>query len=262
MTEAAPKKKASRKSEVVLVEQQAVHHTPDQLLAIAVQNQYDLGYVEKLMDLRDRWLNEKKKEEFSEAFVTLQEIMPNLQKTKQANMKSKTEGKEGPKYNFIDLGTIGQEVKVPMAQVGLSYKWIEKEDGNKLICQCVVRHKNGFEDVGEPMSGEPDDTGYKNKLQAKKSTLSYLRRATLEAALGLSSVSMDDDGQGGAGSGVDLPKPSAGQMKKMLELVEKGELTLEQITEKFTLSEKLTDDINHSRYKYEQSQKNFGEFDR
>jgi len=53
------------------------------------------------------------------------------------------------------------------------------------------------------MSGPPDDSGKKNPLQQIKSTVTYLKISTLEAACGLASTdaSADDDGNGYSSDG-------------------------------------------------------------
>jgi uncharacterized protein YyaL (SSP411 family) len=57
---------------------------------------------------------------------------------------------------------------------------------------CVVSHRDGhFEET--TLAAGRDESGNKNSIQAVGSTLTYLQRMTLKAALGLA-ASDDDDG--------------------------------------------------------------------
>ena len=84
-----------------------------------------------------------------------------------------------------------------LAKVGLSYRWkTEQMDGGVIQVTCIVRHALGHSEE-TMLRGSPDMTGNKNNLQAVGSTVSYLSRYTLVAALGLATSDMDDDGRGG-----------------------------------------------------------------
>jgi hypothetical protein len=58
---------------------------------------------------------------------------------------------------------------------------------------CIVSHRDGHFEENTLCAGR-DDSGNKNSIQAIGSTLTYLQRMTLKAALGLA-VSNDDDGK-------------------------------------------------------------------
>ena len=57
---------------------------------------------------------------------------------------------------------------------------------------CIVSHRQGYSEENTLSAGR-DESGNKNSIQAIGSTLTYLQRMTLKAALGLA-ASSDDDG--------------------------------------------------------------------
>jgi hypothetical protein len=58
---------------------------------------------------------------------------------------------------------------------------------------CIISHRDGyFEET--TLSAGRDESGSKNSIQAVGSTLTYLQRMTLKAALGLAAAE-DDDGR-------------------------------------------------------------------
>ncbi len=220
-------------------EQPVTVQTPDMMLAVAVSKGMDLAYIEKLMDLQKRWEEDKAKKAFNIAFAKFQSIVPELKKNKKTSFKHK-DGEGKTEYSFHQLGDIAMHIRQPLADCGLSYSWTQREENGVISVKCILSHIEGYERVSEPLSGAADNSGSKNIIQQKASTISYLRRYTLTGILGLSSSDMDNDGAGGAkpkeDGHVDLPLLNDGQFANLTKKVVLEKWTMEQVEAKCTLS--------------------------
>jgi hypothetical protein len=98
------------------------------------------------------------------------------------------------KTRYADFSAYAAVVDPILAEFGLSYGF-ETEQADRIMVTCVLSHADGHE-ARNSLAGLPDKTGSKNDIQAIGSTLTYLQRYTLTAALGLS-ASDDDDGKAG-----------------------------------------------------------------
>src|SRR5690606_38683655 len=83
---------------------------------------------------------------------------------------------------------------------GLSYRFRTTSDLNQPVAvTCIVSHAAGHYEENT-LSGPRDDSGNKIAIQQVGSTITFLQRYTLKAALGLAAAADDDDGRG-AGNG-------------------------------------------------------------
>jgi hypothetical protein len=94
-----------------------------------------------------------------------------------------------------------------LARHGLFYRFRTSSPVNEPITvTCVVSHRDGYFEENTLCAGR-DDSGNKNAIQAIGSTVTYLQRMTLKAALGLA-ASNDDDGKA-AGDGEKITAQQA-----------------------------------------------------
>lgn len=211
-----------------------VQNTPDNLLAMAIDKDLDIEKLERLIALKERNDKAVARIEFITALGDFQGSCPPLIKNKKVGFDHK-DGGGRTEYRYQELADIEKHVKPFLKETGLSYRWGmregTKEEGNKIFVWCILTHRAGHEEVGDPMSGQPDDSGKKNDIQKKASTISYLRRYTLTGMLGIASGDMDDDGKGGqknesAGKRTALKDEGlAGAIKSIMA----GEQTVESI---------------------------------
>lgn len=98
------------------------------------------------------------------------------------------------RYKHEDLAGIAQAVDPILAKHGLSYRFRTTSVLNEPVSvTCIVSHRLGYSEENTLHAGR-DDSGNKNSIQAIGSTITYLQRYTLKAALGLAAAH-DDDGK-------------------------------------------------------------------
>jgi len=165
--------------------------TPMDMLDKAIQSGAGLDVIEKFMGLQERWEKNQSRKAFDNAMSAAKAEIPNITKNREVDFTSQ---KGRTNYRYEDLGEIARVVSPILARHGLSYRYRTASPINEPVTvTCIVSHRDGHFEENTLCAGR-DDSGNKNSIQAIGSTLTYLQRMTLKAALGLA-VSNDDDGK-------------------------------------------------------------------
>jgi hypothetical protein len=151
--------------------------------------------MDKMMQLmiwRKETIADQRRAEFDEAMSGAKAEIPVINKNREVDFTSQ---KGRTHYKYEDLAEIARVVSPILARHGLSYRYRVTSNVNEPVTvTCIVSHRAGhFEEV--TLTGGRDESGNKNSIQAVGSTLTYLQRMTLKAALGLA-ASDDDDAKG------------------------------------------------------------------
>lgn len=162
--------------------------TPMEMLSKAVASGADIAVLEKLMVLEERWSANQARKAFDAALADAKAEMPIISKNRTVDF---TSAKGRTNYRHEDLGEIARTVDPVLAKHGLSYRHELEQTGSRVTVTCVLSHRDGH-CTRTPLSAEHDNSGNKNSIQAVGSTITYLQRYTLKAALGLA-ASNDDD---------------------------------------------------------------------
>jgi hypothetical protein len=151
----------------------------------------DMDKMMQLMSWRKEIVSEQKRAAFDEAMAAAKAEIPVISKNREVDF---TSSKGRTHYKYEDLAEIARVVSPILAKHGLSYRYRVTSNINEPVTvTCIVSHRAGhFEEV--TLLGGRDESGNKNSIQAVASTLTYLQRMTLKAALGLA-ASEDDDGK-------------------------------------------------------------------
>ena len=170
------------------------------LIDKAIEKDIDVDKFAKLVDIVKMLENEKAKRDFYEALSNFQGEVPPIKKLSRADM-----GYGRPKYNYAEFGEIVTTIQEPLKKHGLSYHFeignestiIKGEKGEDVIVEfvsvtCTVAHKSGYEKT-TTMIVQKDAGAGKSNVQAVGSTITYLKRYTLLALLGIGTADPDDD---------------------------------------------------------------------
>lgn len=180
--------------------------TPMDMLKAAVERGANMDVLEKLMSLQERWEKNQARKAFDNAMAAAKSELPVIVKNREVDF---TSAKGRTHYRHEDLAGIARQVDPILAKHGLSYRFRTTSVINEPIgVTCVVSHRDGHSEENTLSAGR-DDSGNKNSIQQVGSTITYLQRYTLKAALGLA-ASHDDDAKsaesGGAISDDQLEK--------------------------------------------------------
>lgn len=188
--------------------------TPMSMLAKAVEGGADIDVLEKLMGLSERWDANQARKAFDNAMSAAKAEIPVIVKNRVVDFTGKTGLRTN--YRHEDLAEIARTVTPILAKHGLSYRYRTTSNLNEPVTvTCIVSHRDGhFEE--NTLSAGRDDSGNKNSIQAVGSTLTYLQRMTLKAALGLA-ASDDDDGTTSGGEPETISPDQVGDLQALIE---------------------------------------------
>lgn len=174
----------SRKVGKTLALSKATSLSPMEMLQEAVSKNMSAETIKSFMDLRDRWEASEARKAYMEAVAAFKADPPKV-------YKDRLNKQYGSKYS--SLANLVNTVNVSLSEHGLNARWDYKQ-GDVITVTCILSHVMGHsEEVA--LSGPPDESGSKNKLQQIKSTITYLKIATFEAVTGIASEegNADDD---------------------------------------------------------------------
>lgn len=164
--------------------------SPFTLIERAMEKGADLATLEKLIELQERTEKNAARRSFDQAISSAKAEFQTITKSSRVNYTTKAGDKTD--YKFETLTDVENAVKAPMARYGLSHRYRVQQD-QQITVTCIIAHKDGHSE--ETTLKAPADVGAgKNAIQAIGSTVTYLQRYTLKAALGLSASENDDDG--------------------------------------------------------------------
>ena len=185
--------------------------TPMDMVAYAVQNAQGVDVIEKLMGLQERHERNLARKNFDAAMSMAQNELPVIFKNREVDFTSQ---KGRTRYNYEDLAEITKAVRPVLANHGLSFRFrTEQGDAGQVTVFCRIAHADGYFEENS-LTAALDTSGNKNHIQSIASTVTFLERYTLKAALGLASSddAEDDDGNGG-GEQSRVPSASIQQQK-------------------------------------------------
>lgn len=170
--------------EAELVKQEQLN--PAQLLTLAVGKDIDIEKLGKLMQLQKEWQADQARRAFFSSLSKFQSEVPEIRKSKAVAFNE-------VRYNYAPLSDVVRQIKDTCSICGLSYRWEISDTKEEIKVTCLVTHLDGHSEQ-TTMTAVPDDSGKKNKIQQRGSSIEYLKRYTLIGALGLSTTDSDIDG--------------------------------------------------------------------
>ncbi len=213
---------------------------PDGMIMIALQTGRTMEEIGKLIEFRNNEIARIASLAFKEAKAKFTKDRKRIIKTNEADFGLTSSGKQGAKYKYENLDDVDVTIKDLAADLGFSWDWKTRYDGDWIYIKCILSHKDGHSESDE-MRGEADASGGKNPIQAEGSTATYLERQTLKKVLGLS-AGLDNDGHKIKDGDVidytfhDLPSPTDEQYNVFMRSVISGNITVDQIKDKMHLT--------------------------
>ncbi|MBD9372805.1 ERF family protein [Rhizobium sp. ARZ01] len=164
------------------VEQPRAVMTPMEMVGRALEMGVSADILKQMMDLRDREEANRGRKAFDAAISRAKaDITPVVKNATGHNSK-----------RYADFSAIARAVDPILSRNGLSYRF-KTTQADKINVTCILSHEDGHSEETS-LSAPADTSGNKNAIQAIGSTLTYLQRYSLIAALGLA-VAEDDDGR-------------------------------------------------------------------
>jgi hypothetical protein len=197
----------------------AAPSNPMDMLARAIERGVAPETLDKLITLQERWEANQARKAFDEAMAATKAEMPVINKNRTVDF---TSSKGRTHYRFEDMAEIVRVVAPILGRHGLSHRFrTQSPVGEPITVTCIISHRDGhFEE--NTLVGPRDDSGNKNPIQSIGSTITFLQRYTLKAALGLA-ASDDDDGRAAGGTQEETGPITEDQVKAIRKLISETE---------------------------------------
>jgi hypothetical protein len=172
---------------------------PQALISKAIEQGAGIETLERLVQLAKDVREVTAREAWYEAMAKFQQRCPAITKDSSARIQTRSGGSYS--YSYASLDTILSIVQPLLGELGLSVSWRQKHEPTAVQASCVVAHRLGHqEESGYISMPYGIDDGRMNPAQRVGSALTYARRYTLVAILGLAPED-DDDAAGTGGRG-------------------------------------------------------------
>lgn len=150
----------------------------------------DVDKMERLLAMQKEVMADQSRRSFNDALHNFQQECPQLTRGSGIVVKGELRSRYSKYEDMMKV------IRPIMHKHGFSERF-DTETHNGVICSviCTLSHVGGHSETSRfPVA--PDQTGSKNQIQAIGSALSYGKRYSLGAALGLVFTDEDDDGRG------------------------------------------------------------------
>jgi hypothetical protein len=169
------------------------HDTPYmEALFKAIDAKADIVVIENINSMIQENRDHRAKTDFFEALSNFQFTMPLIHRSAKASFPTK--GGNLMQYSFATLDDVVKGIKDNLKDTGLSYRFQMQQDNHSVAIKCIIAHSGGHQETCT-MTMPIDGSGNKNDLQRVASTVTYLKRYALCAALGIATSDDIDDAQ-------------------------------------------------------------------
>lgn len=194
----------------------AAPESPMAILRVAVEQNIDAASIEKLAALAWKQQDRDAAKEFADALREFKRKCPSIHKSKAGGAT-----KAGTiAYYYAPLDKIAAVVDPILDSLGLSYSWDSSTDGTQITTTCVLRHVNGHRETASFTCPATEGTGIMSGAQKAASAMSFSRRQTLTAILGVTTADSDTDGRE-----VDTNSIDEGQVANLRDLISAADLS-------------------------------------
>jgi hypothetical protein len=164
--------------------------------------------MEKMLDVQIKWEKNEAEKAYHSAMARFHEDAPSIIKTK-----------DGHNCKYATLSDIVAVVAPKLSEQGLSHTWVTSTTQEGITVTCKITHELGHSEITSLTAGA-DGSGSKNAIQAMGSTVTYLQRYTLKAALGIAEGDQGDDAKG-VGKAVFIEPPTEAEWECIDLIIEK-----------------------------------------
>ena len=145
-----------------------------------------------LYDLYERDQDRRAKTSFNRAFAEFQADCPQIFKDSTAKIATKSGASFS--YKYAELDQIDDAIKPLMKRLRLSKYWTTDQQGGNIRVTCVLCHEDGYS-IQSTFECPTDSKADMSGAQRNGAAVTYAKRQSLVAVLGLTTTETDTDAQ-------------------------------------------------------------------
>ena len=155
---------------------------------------FDIAKFERLLAMQREVMAEQREAEFNDSLARVQAEMPQMEQNGLISYPGR-DGKPATRIPFSKLEDIDEVIRPMYSAEGFSVTWNSKPimDGKLIEVTGIFRHRSGHKEALSIALG-PDDSGGKNNVQARASTVSYAKRHLIKMFFHIIERGADKDG--------------------------------------------------------------------
>tara|TARA_B100000678_G_scaffold290996_1_gene305731 strand:- start:2502 stop:3263 length:762 start_codon:yes stop_codon:yes gene_type:complete len=172
---------------------------------IIMRPDIDVDKVERFLEMQQRIEAKQAERAFIEDLSAMQHELPAVRQNGTGHNKTK----------YAKWEDIQAAILPVLSSHGFSISHKTRVENNTVVVTCLLRHRDGHTDQTElPLPF--DGSGSKNPVQAVGSSVSYGKRYTAAALLGIRVEGEDDDGAGATVSDKTLSEKQISELRDLL----------------------------------------------
>ena len=130
--------------------------------------------------------------ELARDFAAFQRECPEIKKTKEVEVATRSGSSYS--YFFEPLDRIERVVKPLLLKHRISYSWDSEPIDGRMVVTCILTHENGHSRKATFINAMASGSPTMSESQKHASSMTYAKRQSLIAALGISTAESDLDG--------------------------------------------------------------------
>lgn len=192
-----------------------------QMIKLASDPSMDVEKLKALIGMQEHMEDRDAERALSSALVEFKKNPPRIIKNMAVSFKATN-------YKHASIDSVLRQIDPALHPYGLSYTWKIDAQPDLVTVIGVLRHKLGASEESK-FASKPDTSGGKNAIQAQGSAVTYGKRYTVLASLGLAEQGEDDDGmQGHLKQAIDDD-----QLNVLIDLIEKTDSNIQVLCKFF-----------------------------
>ena len=171
---------------------------------IVMRPDIDVDKVERFLEMQQRIEAKQAEKAYNEDLASMQPELPAIRKRGKSNNGS-----------YAKWEDMQEQIAPVLARYGFSLTHKTRVEDKHVIVKCIIRHRDGHMDETElPLPF--DESGAKSNVQRIGSSVSYGKRYTAAAMLGIRVEGEDDDGAGAKVSDKTLSDKQLSTLRDLL----------------------------------------------
>lgn len=156
-----------------------------------LQRGADIDKLERLFELQVAWESNEARKAYAKALAAMKATIPI-----EVFKRKKVEIPGGAKFKHAELADVVDAAVEAMGKFGFVHSWKPTAQTDQYLeITCIITHELGHKEETTLRSGYDNSNSKMPELHRLGSTVTYLERYTLVAALGVAAKNIDDDGR-------------------------------------------------------------------